>query len=347
MNNKIVYGLQAGRAFAALAVVLFHAEGAYFSQLNVAHSGIFSFGHSGVHFFFVVSGFIISYSHRNGIGSADFVCIYWMRRLLRILPLFWLVMIAYGIKAILNNEWDAEYFAKSALLIPMSQLPLLVQSWTLTHEFIFYGFFSFYIIFGRKAHYLFAVWFSLILLLWLSDARPVCNLLVSCIFNVFLNPINLLFGFGMFAEYFSRKSSPKILKTLVYVGAGYLSILIFLEVTGTLYKGSVLDVLGYGVASFLIICGISSFTPSRVGQRIFSLFGNISFSVYLIHGMVISIVLSVMPRRLVELELAYPLFILIVSSLTVLISIGIYKFFEQPLANFAGPLTRRSFRVTG
>lgn len=62
VQKRTFVALQAGRGFAALIVLLFHnalifASDKYWN--NEFYNGIFGFGHSGVEFFFVLSGFII------------------------------------------------------------------------------------------------------------------------------------------------------------------------------------------------------------------------------------------------------------------------------------------------
>ncbi len=66
--------LQYGRGLAALFVCLFHYEGAMHHYADAAawskyFDFIFRAGHSGVEFFFILSGFIIFHAHRRDFGQ--------------------------------------------------------------------------------------------------------------------------------------------------------------------------------------------------------------------------------------------------------------------------------------
>jgi len=62
--------LQAGRAFAALAVLFFHTNItlSFPKYLGREIAPAFSSGYSGVHFFFVLSGFVVILAHFTDIG---------------------------------------------------------------------------------------------------------------------------------------------------------------------------------------------------------------------------------------------------------------------------------------
>lgn len=64
--------IESARGIAAFMVVLFHTTGImnlpkYFSVMPLG--GVFGFGHAGVDFFFVLSGFIILFIHYDDIGK--------------------------------------------------------------------------------------------------------------------------------------------------------------------------------------------------------------------------------------------------------------------------------------
>ena len=65
-------GVQAARGIAALFVVLYHTGRMLSLEQYVGRDpwgGLFHFGHAGVDFFFVLSGFIIYYVHHKDIGT--------------------------------------------------------------------------------------------------------------------------------------------------------------------------------------------------------------------------------------------------------------------------------------
>lgn len=154
-DNRIV-GIQYCRAFAAVAVVLYHL-GTTWSALEQKSVliEIFKYGHLGVDFFFVLSGFIIYKSHSKDLGEIQSATIYAKKRFFRIYPTFFIVItIKVLIFTLLDIQLKEEqksinYFVSSFLLIPIEgQFPFLSVSWTLCHELTFYIFFIFSIFFG-------------------------------------------------------------------------------------------------------------------------------------------------------------------------------------------------------
>ncbi len=107
-NNKSLDSLQVSRALAAFLVVLYHfsLSSKIYLGYDFLHS-IFLFGHNGVTFFFVLSGFIISYSHWDDIGAGyrNFKK-YAFRRVTRIFPGYWTVLILATIYYIFFGKYS-------------------------------------------------------------------------------------------------------------------------------------------------------------------------------------------------------------------------------------------------
>jgi hypothetical protein len=92
--RKVFASLQAGRALAALLVVLLHlgliiADAKYFDVPWVGTP--FRWGDAGVEFFFVLSGFIITSAHAGDISRPSRLIPYLQRRAIRIYPPYWIV----------------------------------------------------------------------------------------------------------------------------------------------------------------------------------------------------------------------------------------------------------------
>lgn len=86
------------RAFAALAVLLFHFisyyNGEAFLIENEEIRSVSSFGAQGVELFYIISGFVIVYSlSRNNYRLSNYGK-YLLKRILRIIPVYWLTIIA-------------------------------------------------------------------------------------------------------------------------------------------------------------------------------------------------------------------------------------------------------------
>ena len=66
----MLYSLQAYRGLAVLLVVLYHGNNIVARRYGLAPlNDVFSFGFSGVHLFFVLSGFIILTAHIRDIDT--------------------------------------------------------------------------------------------------------------------------------------------------------------------------------------------------------------------------------------------------------------------------------------
>ena len=147
--------LQSCRAFAAMLVVCYHLGGTialtrYFGVGWVSRP--FAFGHAGVEFFFVLSGFIIVHVHQGDFGWPSRLGNYLKKRLVRIYPVYWMVFTAVSIAALPFSSLretlpsDPAVILKALLLLPQDRevvggtgAPLLGVAWSLQYEILFYG----------------------------------------------------------------------------------------------------------------------------------------------------------------------------------------------------------------
>jgi exopolysaccharide production protein ExoZ len=112
------------RAFAACSVVLFHSDPGFY------------LGAAGVDLFFVISGFVIA-SVSAGRAAADFLA----DRAARIFPLYWIALLPWILSAQANGSLDLAALPADILLLPrvlVDTKPLLLLSWTLVFELLFY-----------------------------------------------------------------------------------------------------------------------------------------------------------------------------------------------------------------
>lgn len=148
-----IHALQALRAIAASLVVIDHTllELTGNAPDNPMTSVAWALGNTGVYTFFVVSGFImvlVSWSSFGGArAGANFLC----RRIVRIVPLYWLgTLVALGYHKIsathgADDSWRELVY--SLVCIPYrgrggGWSPILPQGWTLNYEMMFYLIFA-------------------------------------------------------------------------------------------------------------------------------------------------------------------------------------------------------------
>jgi exopolysaccharide production protein ExoZ len=189
-----LYSLQAGRAFAAIAVLLLHADrivGAPdFSGTYFAHFW-FSGGGLGVEFFFALSGFIILHAHAHDIGRPGRLGRYFMRRAVRIYPIYWVILsLSIAGPLLLGQQFAfAELFHNYSLLDPHTRPRLVTVAWTLFHESLFYLAFAALILNRWLGAIVFTAW--LLAIVWFQGRAGSPEVITS--------QVNLGFGAGMLA----------------------------------------------------------------------------------------------------------------------------------------------------
>ena len=129
--------LQALRFFAAFAVLVHHSLTAFGPPLTNVLVGA-----AGVDVFFVISGVVIGYADHND-GALAFAA----KRVIRVLPLYWIATIVYGIFRyyVWNDDPTWERILRSIFLIPNFSgpwVPIYYPAWTLCFELAFYSIFG-------------------------------------------------------------------------------------------------------------------------------------------------------------------------------------------------------------
>ena len=138
-----IQNIQKLRGAAAIMVLLLHINGG--EEQYTGPGGVlpesFDIGHAGVDLFFLISGFVMVFATRLPDKQNPFTFI--RTRLIRIYPIYWLVLAAtvllFIIKEVVFEEQvDYTTVIADALLFPTGKLPFLVVAWTLIHEMYFY-----------------------------------------------------------------------------------------------------------------------------------------------------------------------------------------------------------------
>ena len=283
--------LQAGRAIAAIVVVLFHASVATLpGDLHAGTAGprIFDIGEVGVEFFFVLSGFIMYLVHRRDFGQPGRAGRFLWKRFVRIYPVYWLVMAvlvcAYAAFPQMGpeNAHDPWRLAQSFLLLPTNGFPVLVVAWTLQHEVLFYAVFIAFLMRPRPGAALFAGW---------SLACAVC---IAPGLRAFIHPFpwhflfapfNLLFGFGMVAAIWAERMHPERAVRVFWIGLA-LFLAAPVSITYGLADWNVgLKTLSVGAGAMLMVAALAAGERKRGWRvpRALCFLGDASYAVYLVH----------------------------------------------------------------
>lgn len=331
----MIYSLQAYRGLAAVLVVLFHAHmtmSGYFKTTTL--SELLSFGYAGVQFFFVLSGYIIYKMHSCDAGNPARLPVYLFKRFIRIYPIYWIVTFLFLPFWLLipsfGEAYHKEIFAliKSLILFPQEHAPHVQVGWTLVHEIFFYLAFAILIV-SRILGFLF-------LFIWMAiyATTTFLNIPLSFPANFFLSELNLIFLLGIAAALFGPRLAKHVDHTGVLV-AFIFGNLLFLAcgLIDVFYLTDSKLSFSYGFAAFLIVIAAGNLKLEgycKKRQAILFL-GDASYSIYLIHPMVLSFMakLIVMFGLYKHLDNNLIFFILFISAL--IVGSLLHSFIEKPL----------------
>jgi exopolysaccharide production protein ExoZ len=258
--------IQILRAVAAMAVVVMHIgiELRYWGKATISWTDV---GNAGVDLFFVISGFIMVFISWERFGRRDAPADFFVRRLIRIVPLYWLVTTGY----ILAGSFPASRIITSYLFVPdfgtnAAPLPVVLQGWTLNFEMFFY------------------LVLALVLLLpRLAAIATVSALLVALVLlkvPYYGQSVILEFVLGLWIGWaFQRGLTLPLLVRVAAIVAG------FAAVAATMAFPAQDRLLGYGIPAALIVAGATLGTPIRSSRlvRALVLLGDASYALYLTH----------------------------------------------------------------
>lgn len=338
--NKI-YSLQVFRGLAAVMVLLAHANIMLNREL---FSGAIIIGYVGVDFFFVLSGFIIMLTSRKDIGTGK-VMPYIRKRLTRVYPpyiLYTIITIAIsyayfiytGAGIVTWIDINVLNVIKSISLYPISQditpPPIIPVAWTLSYEMLFYAVFaSAFFIKGRGYVFFVAIlWLSIISIskiLSLSFENNILSMLLS------LRNIEFIMGCAL-AYFVGVVVNWKVSALTLMIGL----ILLVISWHNTL-NGFSVTTLGnwaaFGVPFAMIIFGatrLESLVHNKEGKifRFLVYLGDASYSIYLVHFIVIMICKRAILDR--GMTIGYIEF-WATSSIALIVSIAMYSLIEKPI----------------
>jgi exopolysaccharide production protein ExoZ len=274
--------LQIFRGAAATFVVLFHVTWHGHSLYPEDFLWrAFLFGHSGVDFFFVLSGFIMVYAHAGDAGRPARAWPFVKARVARIFPAYWVVLAVTLACHVYRPELgdyalNVPTAARALVLYDQLRQPVVPVAWSLSYEIAFYAFFVLYLVAGSA---LFAAasaaWCALILAAnmgWVQVPAP-----------TLLSPLVAEFFLGSLAAMIVLRWRPRFgARALLAAAILWLAVAAG-DASG--YLDTNQNVRNFAVPYFLLILAAAGYDLRRTRPypRALLLFGEASYAIFLVH----------------------------------------------------------------
>jgi peptidoglycan/LPS O-acetylase OafA/YrhL len=354
--KRLAY-IDALRGYAILMVIVVHSS-QYFSDLPLSLNFIADQGARGVQLFFVVSALTLSMSwYDRHDGTAAF----FIRRLFRIAPMFWLAVIFF----VAAQGLGPRYFAPDGIgfkhvivtilfmhgLLPDTITSVVPGGWSIAVEMMFYTIFP-------------------LLMFQITSTRRTIVALVAClILDVALHAlivhlaneqsgawhdVYLSFGqlylvhqmpcflIGIGAFHLARKRPRLILDHPIISGA-----IAILPMVGILLVRLALDIRGAEFGSVFAVAWVFAFSalllqskPQKVVVNpVVCWIGKVSFSAYLVH-FALMVIFPTPPNWFSSSTQNYCVVFLLLTSTTTALSTISYLLIEVPMIKFGNKLAR-------
>ncbi len=319
--------IQVLRAFAACVVVVFHT--------GFAFPGMHPFGSFGVDVFFVISGYIMA---RILDGKSEF---FFRRRLLRIIPPYWLFtillfLVAQRYPALMGStRASLSELVRSLLFIPYAKgsnliQPLLFIGWSLNYEMFFYCALGVALLFTRRHAALLGS--ALVLVTMLACMPFVAQ---STIATFYARDIVLEFILGVLSYLFCRSLSADRLQRLRIpaLAVCLLSAVALVAIQGVFPQMVADRVLSLGLLSLLLVTSASMLSQAGWDTKFAPavLVGDASYILYLLHPYCEYGQDRILAKHLPWLHINTAVGALIAVSLSIAIACLVHLYGERPL----------------
>ena len=292
-----IEGLQIWRAIAVLLVATLHLTQTMGGSGSLAMVRFGNLGMFGVDIFFVISGFILGLTAlRAASGDPRFESLHFIaRRMLRILPIYWIVILFPLTRWLRSGEVSGLTFLDFWFLLPGLSYPrvhlIIGLAWTLIFEMFFYYVLTVFLRITIRD----AVRNTIAALVLLVVAGQFLGIRRSGVVIV-MNPILLEFVMGNITALGFQRFGRQLKAGVAMLVAGVIAagLVTFYTTTNVALEQNVLlgaDMLPrvgtWGVAAWLLVSGVVFWGPqvrSRLGKILVAV-GNGSYSIYLTSAM--------------------------------------------------------------
>jgi peptidoglycan/LPS O-acetylase OafA/YrhL len=343
-GSGVLMSIQAARGIATFIVIVAHVQLYVAGKMNLPDLMPF-YGVVGaaVDSFFVVSGFIMVYASERLFGQPGGMRIFFLRRLARILPMYWItttfvviyLLATYG--SLEAGGAPLSYVIASYFFVPITRpdgwgTPVHGVAWTLNYEVFFYTVFGCFIFLSRRR------------IVFVVSTIFIALALASLAFGPFPNPwgfwshpliLEFALGMGLALAY---RDGVRIGAT-AYWGllAVATAVLLWSAWRGDFFPPSANERLFiWGFPTFLIIAAlVLSRTPALTGPfwRFCGFIGDTSYSIYLIHPLTITLPRLFLARTIALADAPW-LYVALMMVLAFVPGILAYVYLEKPMLDY-------------
>lgn len=339
--NKRIEPLDWLRAILAVSIMLFHLK-SWSNQTQDSSHILTRLAFGGVSMFFVLSGLCITLIYQNLILDKKQIFQFYISRLIRIWPLFWVVSILALLLSFLNNEkinqdWETLFFNFTTLYGFTSSIKTFVTGgWTIGNEIVFYLITPFIISLYNYKKKLGNLFFGITLLLGLYYSFYVFKSTQSLDnqWSIFIKPVNQLSLFTMGIAIYYNFTNITINSKIIY-GLLFISVIMFCCLP---FKGDEINIVSgigrliYITIYFIIVLCFYKLPlklPSHLNTILIRI-GTATFGIYLLHPIIkgYSIYFIKLFFSNSTPNYNHPIINLFVIICTIFLSIISYYFFE-------------------
>ena len=294
--------IQVYRGIAALLVVVHHTYASFehFHDFNIPTLGFLAkIGKLGVDFFFVLSGFIITYTTFKYRGDRGYLKKYFSARVLRI------------------------YIPYLPIAIPSGN-PVLSVAWTLVFEMFFYVVYALNF-FSKKLWYFFLTgWIVCILSASVFNLKSTIPMVQN-----FLNLYNLEFILGVLIAYLIKSKYKPDFKVIFPLALGGILVFLYMRYFNISLFAFSQNLMFSLCMGLFVILAIYFWNKQLNAKNVFMLLGNSSYSLYLLHNPLQSVLVRVVPKLNIQLFILIE-FLMVIVTIT-FVSYLYYLIFEKKI----------------
>ena len=355
MENRRLDAVQGLRALAALLVVVAHSILSLIEKagLNPSYEKYgLSSGALGVRIFFVISGFIMVYTSFANFGEGGASQNFFRKRLLRVLPLYYLTTIIYSGKlGLQNNLPSAKSLFLSLLFIPYVNVaglfrPIYGLGWTLNYEMFFYLLFSLALFLRFRAGVAVISIALLSLVLAGHQLQPMAEagfwarwLIFAC------DPIMIYFVIGIAISYVRVRTTLSLTSWPIATVLLVCSSISLVVIAGGLGGRGLSVAMVITASACVALTGLRSSARDESSGRnrlqIIRSLGDASYSIYLTHSFLIGPGARSWGHIYSNVNGTWPLFVVAMLIGCSILGLLTYRFVEKPMVDFFRHRTSR------